>query len=148
MRSSLYMRAPFWQVTTKLSILAPLAWENHRMRQGFKRALGLGVLAGAAYAAWRAIDKRRADTGLTWQPRPFPYPPEPVQAVHPTGSPEVPAWVDAIDGDCPTSHPVKAKLASGIFHEPGGANYARTQPDRCYLSAAAAESDGLRPAKR
>jgi hypothetical protein len=46
------------------------------------------------------------------------------------------------------SHPVKAKLASGIFHEPGGANYARTRADRCYPSAAAAECDGLRPAKR
>ena len=43
---------------------------------------------------------------------------------------------------------MKAKLASGIFHEPGGANYARTQADRCYASAEAAEADGLRPAKR
>ena len=31
---------------------------------------------------------------------------------------------------------------------PGGANYARTQADRCYLSAAAAEADGLRASKR
>ena len=46
------------------------------------------------------------------------------------------------------SHPVKAKLASGIFHEPGGANYARTHADRCYASGEAAEADGLRPAKR
>jgi hypothetical protein len=42
---------------------------------------------------------------------------------------------------------VKAKLASGIFHVPGGANYARTVADRCYLSAGAAESDGLRQSK-
>ena len=31
---------------------------------------------------------------------------------------------------------------------PGGANYARTRADRCYLSAAAAEADGLRASKR
>jgi hypothetical protein len=42
---------------------------------------------------------------------------------------------------------VKAKLASGIFHVPGGANYARTRPDRCYVSPQAAEADGLRPSK-
>jgi hypothetical protein len=43
---------------------------------------------------------------------------------------------------------VKAKLASGIFHVVGGANYERTQADRCYVSAEAAEADGLRPSKR
>ena len=58
------------------------------------------------------------------------------------------AWVEPNDGACPTSHPVKAKLTSGIFHVPGGANYERTQPDRCYATPEAAETDGLRPAKR
>jgi methylphosphotriester-DNA--protein-cysteine methyltransferase len=43
---------------------------------------------------------------------------------------------------------VKAKLTSGIFHLPGGASYARTRADRCYLSAEAAEADGLRASKR
>jgi len=57
-------------------------------------------------------------------------------------------WVEPVDGECPPTHPVKAKLSSGIFHVPGGAMYARTHPDRCYLDAAAAEADGLRPAKR
>jgi hypothetical protein len=52
------------------------------------------------------------------------------------------------DGACPATHPVKAKLASGIFHVPGGGNYERTKPDRCYVSAEAAEADGLRAAKR
>ncbi len=60
----------------------------------------------------------------------------------------VKAWVDPKGGVCPTSHPVKAKLASKIFHLPGGFNYPRTRPDRCYIDAAAAEADGLRPAKR
>ena len=62
--------------------------------------------------------------------------------------PQLPVWVDAVDGQCPPTHPVKAKLSSGIYHVPGGAMYARTNPDRCYLDAAAAEADGLRLAKR
>jgi len=126
------------------------------MRKGVKRALGLGVLAGAAYAAWRAFEKSRPEPTLTWQPRPFPYPPEAVAtpssaettaATDATAATEAP-WLDAVDGECPVTHPVKAKLASGIFHEEGGANYARTKADRCYATPAAAEADGLRPAKR
>ena len=57
-------------------------------------------------------------------------------------------WVEPVDGDCPPTHPIKAKMASGIYHVPGGFNYARTKPDRCYRDAAAAEADGLRPSKR
>lgn len=62
--------------------------------------------------------------------------------------PLVAPWVDPTDGVCPTTHPVKGKLASKIFHLPGMLNYARTSPDRCYRDAAAAEADGLRQAKR
>ena len=51
-------------------------------------------------------------------------------------------------GICPTSHPVKAKLSSKLFHLPGMFAYARTHPDRCYLDEASAEADGLRKAKR
>lgn len=57
-------------------------------------------------------------------------------------------WVDPVDGGAPGSHPIKAKMTSGIYHSPGGLNYERTKPDRCYRDAAAAEADGLRPAKR
>ena len=52
------------------------------------------------------------------------------------------------DGGCPDGFPIKAKLKSKIFHSPGQLNYDRTSPDRCYVDAAAAEADGLRPAKR
>jgi hypothetical protein len=112
--------------------------------------LGLGLLAGAAYAVWRAVEARQQPTGLTWEPRPFPYPPEPRVEPTPLHADDASAsgWIDTADGACPASHPVKAKLSSGIYHLPGGANYDRTQADRCYASAAAAESDGLRPAKR
>jgi hypothetical protein len=59
----------------------------------------------------------------------------------------VPAWVDAPDGVCPPSHPVKVKTTSGIYHLPGGQFYERTRPERCYVDAAAAEADGYRAAK-
>lgn len=59
------------------------------------------------------------------------------------------AWSEpAGDGSCPDGFPVKAKLASGIFHLPGGASYQRTTPDRCYADQVAAEAAGLRRAKR
>ena len=57
-------------------------------------------------------------------------------------------WVDPEGRTCPPSHPVKAKLTSKIFHVPGGFNYERTVPDRCYQDASAAEADGLRQSKR
>ncbi len=58
-------------------------------------------------------------------------------------------WVEpAPDGTCPEGYPVKAKLASGIFHAPGMLAYDRTTPDRCYPDEASAEADGLRKAKR
>ena len=133
-----------------------LAWENHCMRKGVKRALGLGVLARRCVRDVAGVREVTPESKLTWQTRPFPYPPEPVETPRAPASADAkaeaeaerPGWIDGADGECPASHPVKAKLASGIFHEPGGANYDRTQADRCYASAAAAETDGLRPAKR
>ena len=120
------------------------------MKTLFKRLLGLGALAAMGYAVWRAYERRKVDTGVNWDPQPFPYPPQP-HTEAPTETAPAPAdsaWIEPNDGACPTSHPVKAKLTSGIFHVPGGANYARTQPDRCYATSEAAETDGLRPAKR
>jgi hypothetical protein len=104
-----------------------------------RRILGISLLAGVAYALWRKLPSR-TEVGPTWEPQPFPFPPQPAVDVAP--------WIESADsGTCPAHHPVKAKLASGIYHVPGGANYARTRPDRCYLSADAAEADGLRPSK-
>jgi hypothetical protein len=128
------------------------------MRPTTKRLLGMGLLAGAAYAVWRAFDARSSASNVTWQPQPFPYPPvprekDPEATAGTEGSApaatvaEAPAWVEPDDGACPATHPVKAKLSSGIFHVPGGANYERTRPDRCYSTPGAAEGDGLRAAK-
>jgi len=118
------------------------ARENRRMGKNMRRVLGLGLLAGAAYAIWRQTASRSPAPAGRWEPQPFPFPPQPVADA-------TVAWVEpAESGACPANHPVKAKLASGIYHVPGGANYSRTQADRCYLSAEAAEADGLRASKR
>ena len=58
------------------------------------------------------------------------------------------AWVEPTGAVCPNTHPVKAKMASGLFHLPGMLNYARTRPDRCYANEEAAVTDGLTKAKR
>jgi len=59
------------------------------------------------------------------------------------------AWIAPISDDlCPQSHPVKAKLSSRIFHLPGGQNYARCRPDRCYETEQAAQADGFSRAQR
>jgi hypothetical protein len=39
--------------------------------------VGLGLLAGIAYAAWRWWDSQRQSAINEWEPQPFPYPPTP-----------------------------------------------------------------------
>jgi hypothetical protein len=125
------------------------------MRKGSKRLLKTGILAGLAYAGWRAWQAQTAaqHRAISWESAPFPFPPVPRPSV-PDVAPRVespsvePSVEPAADGACPATHPVKAKLASGIFHVPGGGNYERTKPDRCYVNTEAAEADGLRAAKR
>lgn len=58
------------------------------------------------------------------------------------------AWVAPQGAVCPLSHPIKAKVASHIYHLPGMLAYSRTKPDRCYASETAAKRDGFNPAKR
>ena len=124
------------------------------MRKGSKRLLGAGIVAGIAYAGWRAWKTRVPESSnVSWDSAPFPFPPVPrpstAGVTEAPGSNGAGAFVDpGDDGACPLTHPVKAKLASGIYHVPGGGNYDRTKPDRCYATAEAAEADGLRLAKR
>jgi hypothetical protein len=122
---------------------SPAACETRPVRATRRRLLVFGILAGAAYALFRALASRAGPSPVgAWQAQPFPFPPQPVIDA-PT------PWVDAAEGGtCPAHHPVKAKLTSGIFHLPGGANYDRTRADRCYVSAEAAEAEGLRASKR
>jgi hypothetical protein len=138
-----------------------------------KRILGISAVAGALYALWRLIETRQRESGVEWQPQPFPFPPTAQPGPPPAAtdisrmaeSPgeslpagesadesaireDMPSWVEPADGQCPVSHPVKAKLGSGIFHVPGAQMYERTRADRCYPDAASAEADGLRASKR
>jgi len=137
------------------------------VKKSVKRALGAGILAGIGYAAWRAWQARvpQGSSDVEWSTAPFPFPPAPRPPEHrvhvppevePGGGPEteaegeahVPDWLEPNpDGSCPSTHPIKAKLASGIYHVPGGANYERTHPDRCYADEGAAKRDGLRRSK-
>jgi hypothetical protein len=97
-----------------------------------RRIIVLIAAVGAAVVVWRMRAARRGRL-------------EPAGSVEPSVPP--PTWVDAVDGACPASHPVKAKVGSGIYHLPGGQFYERTRPERCYADAAAAEADGYRAAK-
>jgi hypothetical protein len=104
-------------------------------------------MAGLVYAAWRFLAARAPDTGgVQYVPQPFPMPPRPVPPSTPA---DVAVRVDPnADGSCPSSHPIKGKRTSGIYHRPGGFAYDRTHADACYVDDAAAEHDGLRAAKR
>ena len=85
-------------------------------------------------------------TTLSALPSEAAAPAEPAEAA--AAKKTLPPWVAPDSGICPQTHPVKAKLSSGIFQVEGNAMYQRTHPDRCYQTPAAAAADGLRPAKR
>lgn len=134
--------------------------ENAAVLKLARRGALLGLFAAGAFAVWRFLASRAPDTaGVTFQSQPFPAPPRPIPT--PTPAPVAPPaqtpearsavtapWIEPEDGACPLSHPVKAKLTSGIFHLPGGGNYDRIRAERCYVDADAATADGLRAPKR
>ena len=140
------------------------------IRRSFRWGLFLGLLGGVAATLMKVLQSKREPLPepVVFTPTPVPEP-APARGPEPVADEPLPAptpvkksapkakakpkaattpWVEPVEGGCPDSHPVKAKLSSGIFHLPGGFAYPRTRPDRCYIDAAAAESDGLRPAKR
>jgi hypothetical protein len=148
------------------------------LRRSFRIGLTLGLLAGVAFALSKLLggrassqpEPRSVGAPSSWpplQPEPAPTiaattalvpdPEAPKTAAAPPKKAAAPkaaaptattAWVEPSGDVCPTTHPVKAKLSSKIFHLPGMLNYDRTKPDRCYSDAPSAEADGLRPAKR
>ena len=128
-----HQRHRTWQSATALASSvnhAPMR-ENAPVLKLLRRGAIAGLLAGGAYAAWRFLASRAPDTGgMTFQTSPFPGPPvpcprppnfrprpEPWPCKGPLarGAP----WVEPDDGSCPLTHPIKAKLSSGIFHVPG-----------------------------
>ena len=128
------------------------------MARFIRRLLVFALLGAAAAAAVRALRGRPAltappDTGPTWPPLDAGATVATVAATvaavtdrgragHPT------AWVEPVDGACPTGYPVKANTSSHIYHVPGGQFYERTVPERCYTDPQAAEADGYRAARR
>ena len=125
------------------------------MARLLRRLLVLALFGAALAAAVRALQARRAvapapDAGPNWPPL-TPVEPNGVVAeavvAEVEAVVEVAAWVEPVDGACPTGYPVKTSH-SGIFHVEGGAFYERTVPDRCYRDPRAAEADGYRPARR
>jgi hypothetical protein len=116
-------------------------------RSTLRGVLTLGLLLGGAYVVWRVLESDRRVLELDPSPEPRRTRPDRATAPADAGAVEA-AWVEPDDRTCPASHPVKAKLSSGIYHEPSGASYERTAPDRCYRDGSAAQRDGLRPAKR
>ncbi len=137
-----------------MSDSAARACRIRAMRRSVKGAIGAGILGSAAIAAWRAWNAAapKRSNGLDWSSAPFPFPPVPRPAAGvtrpaPTAVPPSGSSEPNDDGSCPAAFPIKAKLGSGIFHPPGSVNYDRTNADRCYADATAAEADGLRPSK-
>jgi len=59
-----------------------------KKRSWLRRMLGLGALASATYAIWRAVEQNRADRDLGWTPQPFPFPPQPREPLPPADSDE------------------------------------------------------------
>lgn len=96
-------------------------------------------LADTPAAQKRSGPVQFTDTGATAD--------EPAAATEPATTTEQ-RWVEPVDGQCPATHPIKGNADSGIFHVPGGMSYERTVPERCYATAADAEADGFRQAKR
>ena len=106
------------------------------MRSAFRFGLRAILLSGCV-AGLVTFVRRRSSTMV-----PDPWPEQPVAA------PSLPPWVEPEGKACPPTHPVKAKQSSNIFHVPGGLNYDRTVPDRCYRDEAAAIADGFVKSRR
>ncbi len=124
----------------------------------FVRSLRVIALLAVALGLWRMLISRVSVDSVSeaqpWEPNP----PRPRLTVVPEPEidltePEIDLtdevrWAEPIDGEIVPGYPVKGKVASGIYHVPGGLSYGRTIPDRCYATPEDAEADGLRRAKR
>ena len=123
-----------------------------------KRILKLAVITAIVGALVSWFRSRSSEENEDSEEEDLPWPPirttEPDSAskvVEPNdGSPVEPReWLSCDEsGNCPESHPIKAKDSSGLYHIPGGNIYERTIPDRCYATIEAAEADGYRQSQR
>jgi hypothetical protein len=126
------------------------------MARIFRRLTFLALLIGGGYAASRWWSQRSGGAQAVeplWPPlQPSPPDDEPAAVAEPhfvqiADASDAPRWLAPVDGACPEGHPIKANDNSGIYHVPGGRDYARTRPERCYASESDAVADGYRPAK-
>jgi hypothetical protein len=128
------------------------------IRSAFRFGLRAILLSGCVVGLVTLV--RRRSSTLAPDDGPDPWPQRPgagvqperpgagVQPQRPVAVPPLAAWVEPQEKACPTTHPVKAKQSSNIFHVPGGLNYERTVPDRCYRDEAAAIADGFVKSRR
>ena len=113
------------------------------LRFGLRAILLAGCVVGLVTLVRRRSSSLAPDDGPDpWRSVAETPPPRPVAV------PPIPAWVEPQSKTCPATHPVKAKRSSNIFHVPGGLNYDRTMPDRCYRDEAAAIADGFVKSRR
>ena len=106
-------------------------------RFGLRAMLLTGCIVGLVTLVRRRSSTLAPDDG-----------PDPWGTGRPVVMPPLAAWVEPQGKACPATHPVKAKQSSNIFHVPGGLNYDRTVPDRCYRDEAAAVADGFVKSRR
>lgn len=59
------------------------------------------------------------------------------------GTEPSPKWVAPVNGECPPTHQIKARFATGRYHEPGTKSYPKVVPDCCYATVEEAEADGF-----
>ena len=123
-----------------------------------KRILKLAVITAIVGALVSWFRSRSSEEDENSEEEDLPWPPIRTNETESTstvvepndGSPVEPReWLSCDEsGNCPESHPIKAKDSSGLYHIPGGNIYERTIPDRCYATIEAAEADGYRQSQR
>ena len=123
-----------------------------------KRILKLAVITAVVGALVSWLRSRSSEENEDSEEEDLPWPPIRTNETESTstvvepndGSPVEPReWLSCDEsGNCPESHPIKAKDSSGLYHIPGGNIYERTIPDRCYATIEAAEADGYRQSQR
>src|SRR5216683_7930365 len=95
---------------------------NCMVRRAFRFGLVMGVFGGLAWALRRTFDLRRASedgpgSGEPWAPileSDLPGAPEATTEPEPAARATPDEWIEPNGTICPTSHPIKAKLASGL----------------------------------
>ena len=161
MRSSLVMKQPVCQVTARRSQLdAPHACARIiAMKTLLKRLLGLGVLAAAGYAVWRALRATQGRHRRHVGPAAVPVPAAAAhRAPRGAGTPRRradrrdrrrdAAWVEPDAGACPDVAPGEGEAGERDLPR-SRRRELRPHASRTAATslAEAAETDGLRPAQ-